>query len=279
MDPMINVLDLMDQLRDFNTSFGLYSEFHEVKNRVGKIVQFLERALKILDSMGGLGALDKHVEDSLILGLHRLEYLHHEFITETQVDEHGLEFRRVNYRRIQTIHPIKFLQKNRRRRRFFHPNRKNNIGDGYIKDLAREVLQDLPEFSDPEHEADCLVQKHEQIDRNCEREDIVRLLEDQDTSNPGPVSIVPVLGFAGFGKTSLSMLVYNDIRNRKSFDCQIWIDVSETHSNNLLQIVENGLIKKTASSFSLQKDFQDQKYLIILDDLSELDPRKWFDLF
>ena len=34
-------------------------------------------------------------------------------------------------------------------------DRKNNIGDGYIKDLAREVLQYLPEFSDPEHEAHC----------------------------------------------------------------------------------------------------------------------------
>ena len=75
--------------------------------------------------------------------------------------------------------------------------------DTYLKKLAKEVVHDLPWFSDPEGpgERHCLVKEVPMFDMEKERMDIRRLLLMKDTYNFGRVSVVPILGMAGTGKT------------------------------------------------------------------------------
>ncbi|CAO2830943.1 unnamed protein product [Amaranthus hypochondriacus] len=241
MDPMLNVLHLLDKVRAYNgaPSFVYDTQLKEVNDRVHTMSQFMKSALTQIRSMGGLAALDNHVLNTLHFGVHRLTFLRHQ----------------MEYRDMGLL-----------------------SNDNLLK-WAKDVLKDLPQFLDPERDArDSVKAQQFIIDRTTEREEIVHLLLQVDANNdPATASVVPILGISGSGKTSLALLVYHDIRITNSFDYQIWVDVSGiVHGTyDLLGEVRNEYFRRTHRTFECET----QKWLIVLDDFQENDPSKWFQLF
>ncbi|KAF2307972.1 hypothetical protein GH714_033943 [Hevea brasiliensis] len=120
------------------------------------------------------------------------------------------------------------------------------------------------------------------IGRDEDKENIIRLL--QGSSDGGQISIIPIVGIGGMGKTALSKLVYNDERVQNHFQIKMWICVSEDFD---IQKLTKEIIKCTNSAENLSEKgmeqlqsilrerIRDKKYLLILDDVWNDDPMKW----
>ncbi|KAH7518729.1 hypothetical protein FEM48_Zijuj09G0202000 [Ziziphus jujuba var. spinosa] len=59
--------------------------------------------------------------------------------------------------------------------------------------------------------------------RDYEKETILKLL----LSNDNNVSVIPILGMAGVGKTTLAHLLYEDLKVNRHFDLKAWVCVSD----------------------------------------------------
>ncbi|KAJ9184873.1 hypothetical protein P3X46_004558 [Hevea brasiliensis] len=120
------------------------------------------------------------------------------------------------------------------------------------------------------------------IGRDEDKENIIKLL--QGSSDGGQISIIPIVGIGGMGKTALSKLVYNDERVQNHFQLKMWVCVSEDFD---IQKLTKEIIKCTNSAENLSEKgmeqlqsilrerIRDKKYLLILDDVWNDDPMKW----
>ncbi|PAN43538.1 hypothetical protein PAHAL_8G242700 [Panicum hallii] len=97
------------------------------------------------------------------------------------------------------------------------------------------------------------------------------------------VSVIPIVGDGGVGKTTLAQLVYNDPEVQAKFDIMIWIYVSANFDEVKLtqkileQIPECGH-KNTKSLAGLQHDmnkFLSKRFLLVLDDMWEESEGRW----
>ncbi|KAL6337213.1 hypothetical protein AAG906_036527 [Vitis piasezkii] len=122
------------------------------------------------------------------------------------------------------------------------------------------------------------------IGREQDKENIVSILMPSISGEQENVSVIPIIGIGGMGKTALAKLVYNDGRVVKHFDKRMWVCVSD-EDNEIETLTKKILISATmGGTGTLSMDqFQNKcigckRYLLVLDDVWNSDREKWLKL-
>jgi Leucine-rich repeat (LRR) protein/uridine kinase len=122
------------------------------------------------------------------------------------------------------------------------------------------------------------------IGREEEKKDVKALLFDSNVKEN--VSIIPIVGIGGQGKTTLAQYVYNDKEVQRYFDLRMWTCVSDPFDvKTIVQKLIESATKKRPKSLEidvLQSLFREtingKRYLLVLDDVWNENSNKWFDL-
>nr|XP_027080499.1 putative disease resistance protein RGA1 [Coffea arabica] len=123
------------------------------------------------------------------------------------------------------------------------------------------------------------------LGRDEEKDKIVKILVNQVRDNQN-VSVLPIVGVGGLGKTTLAQLVFNDENIAKPFEPKLWAWVSEKFDvksiiKALIESVEKtsiGDLHLDALQRKLQELLRGKRYLIVLDDVWNENPQEWEDL-
>ncbi|ESW30165.1 hypothetical protein PHAVU_002G130100 [Phaseolus vulgaris] len=121
--------------------------------------------------------------------------------------------------------------------------------------------------------------------RDQDRDKIVKFLL-EDASESEDLSIYPIVGMGGLGKTTLAKQVFHDPMVCKHFDLTIWVYVSvDFNVKAILQsILEHvtgqnpNLHTLEAMQKKVEEVLQSKRYLLVLDDVWNEDQEKWTNL-
>ncbi|CAO2143422.1 unnamed protein product [Urochloa humidicola] len=115
--------------------------------------------------------------------------------------------------------------------------------------------------------------------RNKEKEDIVNKLTGDHQASSLQLTVLPIVGMGGLGKTTLAQLVYNDPEIQKHFQLQLWVCVSDNFEVDQLakSIVEASNINASGKSDldNLKEVVSGKRYFLVLDDVWNRDANKW----
>ncbi|XP_049347736.1 putative disease resistance RPP13-like protein 1 [Solanum verrucosum] len=126
-----------------------------------------------------------------------------------------------------------------------------------------------------------VVDESDILGRQKEIEGLIDRLLSEDGKN---LTVVPVVGMGGVGKTTLAKVVYNDENVKKHFDLKSWVCVSEPYdilriTKELLQeiglTVDNNL---NQLQVKLKEGLKGKTFLIVLDDVWNENYKEWDDL-
>ncbi|XP_075637478.1 putative disease resistance protein RGA3 [Castanea sativa] len=176
--------------------------------------------------------------------------------------------------------PIAFRLKMANQIKTIHESLKEINGEANSYGLARASPVNANLEIIPNRETDSFLDHSEVVGRRDHVSKIVDLLT---RATKEQLSVFPIVGMAGLGKTTLAKQVYNDERVKRHFDRTIWVCVSDDFDDKriLREILElithtsNKLENKTAILECLQKELIGKKYLLILDDVWNEDLTKW----
>ncbi|XP_012830413.1 PREDICTED: putative disease resistance protein RGA4 [Erythranthe guttata] len=122
--------------------------------------------------------------------------------------------------------------------------------------------------------------------REEDAEKIVDILVNQVVNDNQEISVLPIVGIGGLGKTTLAQLVYNDQRVVEHFDKLIWVCVSDDFDLKTLlkAMIESGagnasdLLHLDALQRCLWELLNNKRYFIVLDDVWNDDQENWSEL-
>ncbi|KAL6323632.1 hypothetical protein AAG906_039228 [Vitis piasezkii] len=113
---------------------------------------------------------------------------------------------------------------------------------------------------------------------------VVELLLSGDLDKEGEISVIPIIGMGGLGKTTLAQLVYNDERVKECFEFRMWVSVNVDFdlSRILKDIIEYHTEMKYDLNLSLSllesrflEFLAGKKFLLVLDNVWNDDYMKW----
>ncbi|XP_060670218.1 putative disease resistance RPP13-like protein 1 [Ziziphus jujuba] len=125
--------------------------------------------------------------------------------------------------------------------------------------------------------------------RDADKQAVIDFLL-SDEVDGDKLSVLPIVGMGGMGKTTLAQLVYKEVDDKvmeKPFNIKAWITVSEesdvlTLTKKIYEEVANSLSSTVDEAFKLQlklKEFLNgKKVLLVLDDVWNVDHKRWCDL-
>ncbi|XVF37647.1 hypothetical protein REPUB_Repub20aG0027600 [Reevesia pubescens] len=123
------------------------------------------------------------------------------------------------------------------------------------------------------------------IGRGDDKKKIVELLLEPKPDKH--VSIVPIEGIVGIGKTTLAKMVFDDEKVAKHFELKLWVCVSVKFEvkvivEKIIEAATGSKPEKDLQMQTLQNRLRDQingkKYLLVLDDVWNENPEKWRNL-
>ena len=144
--------------------------------------------------------------------------------------------------------------------------------------LRMEMVNSIPKIS-LDMNIDSLLNDSEVVGRKQDIKNIVNLL----TSSSNQFSVLPIVGTVGIGKTTLAKLVYNNEQIKKHFDVLAWVNVGKNFDveeilRKIHKSLREGLIYHLCTYDEVCRicvDILGKKYLLILDDVHNVDPKKW----
>ncbi|XP_024032005.1 disease resistance protein RGA2-like [Morus notabilis] len=172
-----------------------------------------------------------------------------------------------------------------------------------IRQKLDNVAKDRSNFHLKEHHQDArqvrremtssFVRPSEVIGRESDKDKIVKLLMQKDNNNS--ISVIPIIGVGGLGKTALAKLVYNDGRVANEFDAKLWVCVQQDF--NVTEVTREILISSISATNTVHQSLKqagdvsnlsvdqlqlflrsilkDKKVLLVLDDVWNEDRGKW----
>ncbi|KAL5576033.1 hypothetical protein UlMin_017732 [Ulmus minor] len=128
------------------------------------------------------------------------------------------------------------------------------------------------------------VRASEVIGREDEKQKIVELLMQSDDERN--VDVIPICGIGGLGKTTLAKMVYDDGRVKDHFNLKMWVHASKDFNvPRLIKEILDSATGKVNENLTLELMqtqlrgiLRDGKFLLILDDVWNENPHKWFEL-
>ncbi|KAK4591723.1 hypothetical protein RGQ29_016240 [Quercus rubra] len=100
------------------------------------------------------------------------------------------------------------------------------------------------------------------------------------------VSVLPIVGIGGLGKTAVAKLVFNDEEIKNYFELKLWVCVSDNFDvkiivEKIIECIKNKKPKDLEMNTlvnDLQKEINGKRYLLVLDDTWNEDREKWLRL-
>ncbi|KAL5563594.1 hypothetical protein UlMin_033341 [Ulmus minor] len=204
------------------------------------------------------------------------------------LDEFEIEAFRMEYHRwtkkvsssLSFLHPMNTLF------RFKIANKMKDVGDRLdrianerMRFHLRESAGERPIEARGRRQTSSIISQPHVYGREEDKERIVNFL----VNDAKDISIYPIIGLGGMGKTTLAQLVFNDDKICGEFELKMWVCVSEDFDvKRLVKAIIESAIGRACDALDmdpLQKRLQDllkgKKFLLVLDDVWNEDQEQW----
>lgn len=157
--------------------------------------------------------------------------------------------------------------------------------DNLVEEKNKFRFNEASVVEQPEREkTTSFVDVSEVYGRDKEKEILVNNLLCESSQTRRRLSIIPIVGMGGMGKTTLSQLVYNDDQVKAQFPCRIWVCVSEPFDEiKIAKAIIESMTRKPAPEYveldnfhqQIREDVEGKKFLLVLDDVWTQEDKKW----